>query len=149
MSTAEMHSTENQPAPLRVLLVDDLDGMRSIVRKALTRQPLIPLEIVGEAENGHAALSATAWYRPEVVVMDVEMPCLDGVEATRQIKERFPAVRVVGWTMCDEATTEAMRGAGAAIVVRKEAGLAALVQALLQVASAMGRTQAEPGTDSA
>lgn len=111
MSIAATTGTESRPAPLRVLLVDELAAVRAILRTALTRQALIPVEIEGEAENGHAAVEAMARCLPEVVIMDVEMPCLDGVETTRQIVRRFPAIRVIGWTICDEPTTEAKRSA--------------------------------------
>ncbi|HEV7281167.1 MAG TPA: response regulator transcription factor [Pirellulaceae bacterium] len=117
-------------APLRILLVDDHATMRATLRTVLVRQKAIAVEIVGEAENGLDALTAVAHHRPDLVLMDVEMPCMDGVETTRRLAVQFPGIRIVGWTMCDAATTEAMRAAGAAVVLSKDAGLGKLVDAI-------------------
>ena len=120
-------------APLRVLLVDDHATMRATLRAVLARQKAIAVEIVGEAENGLDALTAVVQLRPDLVLMDVEMPCLDGVETTRRLAQQFPGIRIIGWTMCDEATTTSMRAAGAAVVLSKDAGLANLVEAIRAV----------------
>jgi DNA-binding NarL/FixJ family response regulator len=104
--------------------------MRSVLRITLTRQKAIRVEIVGEAADGDDAIAATAELHPDVVLMDVDMPCMNGIEATRQIASRFPTVYIIGWTSCDSANAEAMRAAGAADVLSKDAGLAKLVEAL-------------------
>ena len=121
---------DERPASLRILIVDDHPRMRSVLRITLTRQKAIRVEIVGEAADGDDAIAATAELNPDVVLMDVEMPCMNGIEATRRIASRFPAVYIIGWTSCDAASVEAMREAGAAEVLSKDAGLAKLVEAL-------------------
>ncbi len=74
------------PEALRVLLVDDQHLVRSGFRMILTGEP--DIEVVGEAASGQEAVDVTGRLRPDVVLMDVEMPGLDGIEATRHIVER-------------------------------------------------------------
>jgi DNA-binding NarL/FixJ family response regulator len=79
--------------PLRVLIVDDMPQVRQEMRVLLELTG--ELEVVGEAANGLDAISQAAALRPDVVVMDLEMPGLDGCEAARQIKDRRLAGKVV------------------------------------------------------
>ena len=83
----------------RVLLVDDVEQVRRDLRTLLTLSD--DLEIIGEAANGLEAVRLTESLQPDVVLMDLEMPVLDGYEATRQIKTRFPLCRVIVLTMHD------------------------------------------------
>jgi DNA-binding NarL/FixJ family response regulator len=92
--------TDSQPRPpIRVLLVDDQELMRSGLRMVLEEQP--DLLIVGEAADGDQAVRATAALDPDVVVMDVRMPGVDGVEATRRIATATPRSRVLILTTFD------------------------------------------------
>lgn len=84
---------------IRVLLVDDIDEVRRDLRTLLTLSD--DLEIVGEAANGLEAVRLTESLQPDVVLMDLEMPVLNGYEATRQIKTRFPWCRVITLTVHD------------------------------------------------
>jgi YesN/AraC family two-component response regulator len=78
--------------PIRILLVDDQRLMREGLRILLELES--GLQIVGEAENGAAALEAYAELRPDVVLMDVRMPGMDGVEATWRLRERWSDARI-------------------------------------------------------
>jgi len=98
MSQTLEDTAERQQAPLRVLLVDDHDLFRTGLRSLLEEQGV---EIVGEAADGSAALHLTAELAPEVVVMDLNMPGMNGVEATRQITTMAPLTRVVVLTISD------------------------------------------------
>jgi DNA-binding NarL/FixJ family response regulator len=78
---------------IRVLIVDDDDLMRAGLRGVLSSDDTI--ELVGEASDGRAAAYRTRLLRPEVVLMDVRMPDLDGISATREVLAAFPEVKVV------------------------------------------------------
>ncbi len=80
-------------SPVRVLLVDDDDLMRAGLKAVLSSDAGI--EVVGEAANGRAAVTAVRTQRPDVVLMDVRMPDLDGIAATREVLAAAPQVKVV------------------------------------------------------
>jgi PAS domain S-box-containing protein len=107
---------------IKVLLVDDHAVVREGLRMALDAQPGIT--VLGEAEDGRQALELIEELRPEVVVMDIAMPNMNGLEATRQSKRRFPDVKVVILTMYeDEGYVAQIVEAGAnGCVVKRSAG---------------------------
>jgi DNA-binding NarL/FixJ family response regulator len=86
--------------PIRILLVDDQRLMREGLRILLELES--DLEIVGEAQDGRAGLEAYEQLRPDVVLMDVRMPGMDGVEATWRLRERWPDARVIILTTFDD-----------------------------------------------
>jgi DNA-binding NarL/FixJ family response regulator len=85
---------------IRILLVDDQRLMREGLRILLEMEP--DLEVAGEAENGEVALEAYEALQPDVVLMDVRMPGMDGVEATWRLHERWPKARVIILTTFDD-----------------------------------------------
>lgn len=85
--------------PIRILLVDDQPLFRGAIAALIAGQD--DLEVVGEAENGLEAVEKSHALDPDLVVMDVEMPVMDGVEATRLIREQQPAVKVVILTVSE------------------------------------------------
>lgn len=87
-------------APIRVLIVDDQRILREGLRMLLNLEG--DLEVVAEAEDGQAALEQYAALQPDVVLMDIRMPRLDGVEATRRLLQRWPAARVIILTTFDD-----------------------------------------------
>lgn len=84
-------------AAKRVLIVDDATEVRADLRTALLL--VSNIEIIGEATNGLEAVQQAALLQPEVVLMDLEMPMLDGYEATQQIKTHWPGCRVIALTV--------------------------------------------------
>jgi pilus assembly protein CpaE len=113
----------------RVLIVDDVPQVRRELRTLL---PLLDaIDVVGEAENGPSAIELAAALQPDVVLMDVEMPLMDGLAATRLIKQQCPQCRVVILSIHnEEAVRTRARLAGADAFVDKGAPLAALLQAI-------------------
>ncbi len=101
---------------LRVLLVDDSLWLRQSVRAALERAGLV---VVGEAGDGAQALALAATYHPDLVLMDLCMPGMDGIQATQALHRQQPGIRVVLWTAQDDTQlASAIRRSGA------DAGLA-------------------------
>ncbi len=94
---------------IRILLVDDQALFREGLRTLLSVQP--DFQVVGEASNGQEALRLAASLRPAVVLMDLHMPVLDGVSATRQLHQEQPACKVIALTTFDDDETvfEALR----------------------------------------
>jgi DNA-binding NarL/FixJ family response regulator len=87
-------------SPLRVLLVDDDDLMRAGLRAVLSSDDSVA--VAGEASDGREAVELAARVRPDVVLMDVRMPNLDGIAATRELLERVPSARVIVLTTFEE-----------------------------------------------
>jgi DNA-binding NarL/FixJ family response regulator len=88
---------------LRILIVDDNADIRVLVTFVLSRDPTFVL--VGEAENGESALAFARQHRPDVVVMDLLMPSVGGLEATRQIKHESPGTKVLVLTSLNDDQT--------------------------------------------
>jgi DNA-binding NarL/FixJ family response regulator len=105
-------------ARLRVLVVDDQALVRAGFTSILQRED--DLEVVGEAADGVEALQAVARTRPHVVLMDVRMPRMDGIAATRQLRARHPAIRVVVLTTydLDEYLLEALRAGASGFLLK-------------------------------
>ena len=100
----------------RVLIADDRPRSRSGLKAVLALRPEI--EIVGEAADGQEAVRLVAECRPDVVLMDARMPVLDGVGATRLIKERWPEVRVVVLTIDASYRADALAAGADAFLVK-------------------------------
>ena len=86
-------------ARIRVLVVDDHPVVRTGLGAVISLEP--DFELVGEAQDGAQALALVREQRPEVVLMDLRMPCMDGVSAIREITKDFPQVRVLALTTYD------------------------------------------------
>lgn len=104
--------------PIRVLIVDDVEQVRRDLSMALSISG--ELEIVGEAANGMEAIRLAESLKPDVVLLDLEMPVMDGYESTRQIKAGFPSCRVIALTVHDyeSARAEAHRSGVDAFLVK-------------------------------
>ena len=119
-------------ATVKILIADDLARVRQDLRTVL--QLTEDLEVVGEAANGLEAVQLAEELRPDVVLMDLEMPGLDGFEAARQIKDRHLAQRVVVLTIHghNEARERAAR-VGVDAFVEKGAGVETLLATIRQI----------------
>jgi len=122
---------------IRILLADDHAVVRQGFRMILAAQP--DMEIVGEAGNGREALELAGSLKPEIVVMDVAMPELNGIEATRRLAELAPHARVIALSMHKDSVyvREVLR-AGARGYLLKESGAGDLVTAIRAVAAGEG-----------
>ena len=117
---------------LRILLADDHRIMREGLRSLLEKQP--GMEVIAEAENGRATARLSRELKPDVVVMDIAMPDLNGIEATRQIIAESPGVKVAALSMlADTKFVREMHGAGASGYLLKDAAFEELGNALRTV----------------
>ena len=132
--------TPVDPAPLsqtgkrtiRVLLVDDHAMVRQGLRTLL--ESYDDVDVVGDAANGEEAVALVEQLRPTVVVMDINMPRMNGIEATRQIRTRHSDIMVVGLSVNTERENQdAMRQSGGSILLTKEAAVDQLYSAIRQV----------------
>ena len=130
-----------EESPIRVLLVDDHTVVRQGLRMVLSLEP--DLEVVGEAADGREAVEQAAALGPQVVLMDLLMPVMTGVEATGEIKVRHPDIEVVALTSVleDRLVIDAVE-AGAAGYLLKETGPETLFEAIR--AASRGEVRLDP-----
>lgn len=138
--------------PIRVLLADDHELVRDGIRARLQKVP--ELEVVGEAKNGRDALALAQELRPDVLLMDVSMPVMNGLEAAMQIRRTMPGIAVLMLSIYDNP--EYVRGvvqAGARGYILKDISATEMITAITSVAtggyyfsSAVGPTLVGAGT---
>ena len=105
--------------PLRILVVDDFAPVREILCSLFLGYE--PLTVVGEATDGEAAIEMAFRLLPHIIVMDVKMPRISGVEATRRIKRFLPGVHIIGISTQDDIfIREAMKAVGSSHFVKKD-----------------------------
>ena len=132
-----MHSALQKSAVIRVLLVDDHAMVRQGLRSVL--EGYADIEVVGEAGNGEEAIEQVIQYKPDVVLMDINMPKMNGVEATTRIKSLYPESIIIGLSVQTGGhAQQAILKAGAAMLLTKEAAVDELYQAIL---NALKRTR--------
>ncbi len=108
----ESTNQSGRSRPLRVLVVDDTEPIRKLLRRLIEVEHA---EVVGEAHDGDDAISAVELLRPDLVIMDFNMPVRGGVSATAEIKRRWPEVEVLGYSSAPfPEITQQMLEAGAA-----------------------------------
>lgn len=117
---------------IRILLADDHGVMRAGLRAMLEAEPGV--EVVAEAADGKEALYLAGQHQPDIVILDIGMPGLDGIEATRRLKERSPQSKVLILSMYEEESLlrEAIKAGAAGYVIKRaaEEELIAAIQAV-------------------
>ena len=130
---------------VRVILADDHKIMREGIHALLENEPGI--EVVGEAEGGETAVRLAREYKPDVVIMDITMPDLSGIEATRRILADMPEVKIIALSMhSDRRFVREMLDAGASGYLLKDAAYEELRNALYAVSR--NQTYLSPALDS-
>lgn len=114
---------------IKVLLVDDNELVLSGLGVLLARQANI--EVIGKASDGRQAVDLSCQLHPDVVIMDIRMPILNGIEATRAILNRYPSIKVIAHSsLLDKASVEKMSEAGACGFLQKSFEPDELVEAI-------------------
>lgn len=127
---------------IKILIADDHQIVRQGLRTLLEKEP--DLEVVGEAEDGRATVRLVRETLPQVVIMDVAMPDLNGIEATRQIVNAFPEVKVIALSMyADRRFVVNMLKAGASGYLLKDCAFEELIRAIRLVMA--HKTYLSPG----
>jgi DNA-binding NarL/FixJ family response regulator len=130
---------------MKILLADDHEIIRNGLRSLIEKEH--GLEVIGEAENGRMAIHLARELKPDVVVMDIGMPDLNGIEATRQITTEVPGVKVLALSMhTDRRFVTGMLKAGASGYMLKDGAFEELIHAIRLVAS--NRIYISPGISS-
>jgi DNA-binding NarL/FixJ family response regulator len=126
---------------VRILLADDHTVVRQGLRKLLEERP--DWEVIGEAGDGREAVRLAEQHKPDVAILDVAMPLLNGIEATRQITKRVPSTRVLVLSMhADEAYVTQILQAGATGYLLKDSADVDLLNAVAE--AALGRSFFSP-----
>jgi DNA-binding NarL/FixJ family response regulator len=117
---------------LKILIVDDHEALRAGVRTVLESHGF---EVCGEADNGQEALSRALQLRPDLVILDITMPVLDGFSAAREIHKRLPGVGILLLSMHESASmVNVAKSSGARGYVAKSEGIARLLKAVDAIA---------------
>jgi PAS domain S-box-containing protein len=133
-------SASDRSKSLRILIADDHPVSRTGLRELFSRRPT--LQVVGEAANGVEAITQALALQPDVVLMDVSMPEMNGIEATREIHGTLPHIQIVGFSTHDDQNTEGLiREAGAQAYFTKNEGTGRLLDYLLSLT-----TQVKPAS---
>ena len=130
LGEASSYKTSKRIAvPIRILIVDDHDVVREGVRSILKKRA--DWEICGEAANGQEAMAQTESLKPDVIILDITMPKMSGLDVARKITQSAPSSRVLMFTMHDSGTVEqAVKGSGAHGLVLKLHAARDLVKAV-------------------
>jgi two-component system response regulator DesR len=118
---------------VRVLIADDHDLFANSLMSVMSEDERV--EVIGIAENGAEAVRLADELRPDVILMDLRMPVMDGLEATRRIREAHPATQILLLTGTDTPIESDAIAAGASAFLRKESGVDQLRQVFFEVAS--------------
>jgi len=128
-----MQNERDEVGMIRLLLVDDQPVVRQGLRMRLTLEP--DITVVGEASNGREAITLVQQLAPDIVLMDVEMPEMDGITATLAMRASIPQSAVVMLSIYDDVSTRARaHAAGAAAFVNKSGAIEVLLATIRQTA---------------
>ncbi|WP_432673136.1 response regulator transcription factor [Flavobacterium sp. SM2513] len=118
---------------ITIVIAEDHQALIDGIKLALNLEP--DIEVIGEANDGEELIKLVRLQKPHVVLTDIRMPKCDGITATRTIKEEFPMIQVVAFSMFDQAeAVSQMREAGASGYIMKNSSLAKVVEAIRTVA---------------
>ena len=104
---------------IKILIADDQKKIRKVLRDLIEREK--NMEVIGEAEDGQTVIRMSEKLKPDIVLMDIVMPGLSGLEATSQIKKKFPQIKIIAFSIfSDKALIREMLQSGASGYLLKE-----------------------------
>jgi DNA-binding NarL/FixJ family response regulator len=125
MNTNKNSPKKNKSGSIKILITDDdqrtRNGLRALLESAhLTATNTVHrrIELVGEASNGHEALQKVETTHPDIVLMDVQMQKMDGIQATRKIKAIFPGIKIIILTVRSASRTAALEAGADAFLIK-------------------------------
>jgi CheY-like chemotaxis protein len=116
---------------IKVLLVDDHKIMRQGLVRLISNQ--MDIQVIGEASSGLQAIELARQLNPDMILIDISMPDMDGMKATKIIKREMPHIHVIGLSMFEDEVTQAMRNSGAAAFISKTASTSELLRTIYAV----------------
>ena len=126
---------------IRILVVDDHQMFRESLRQIIESHN--DMEVVGEADNGLSAFKQVQKFKPDIVIMDIRMPVVDGIDATRQIKFKYPGIKIIALSShSDRSYVEKMLQAGASDYLSKICSRSDLIACIHNVWS-QGKTETQ------
>lgn len=132
----KMHEQAGQAKRYKIILVDDHTMMRTGLRQIIDKQDFI--QIVGEASQGREAVELARETKPDIIIMDVNMPVMDGIQATRIIKKEMPNVRIIGLSLHESPEViNNMKSAGASAYLTKNEAFESLTTTIQKEISGM------------
>lgn len=138
---AEPTQRRERRATLRVLIVDDIAEIRFLLEVGLSRQA--DVRLVGQAENGRQALEKADLLRPDLVIMDMQMPEMDGIATTVELTKRSPEIQIVGFTSAGEADRHDSMVRAGAVASFDKTEMKQLLQFVRERASLRARARRE------
>jgi len=119
---------------IRIIIADDHSPFRNALKKLFKRTEEVEVEILGEAENGQQLVQLVEQNQPDIVISDIGMPVMNGIDATKIIKRKFPNVKVIAFSLFDdEIHIDGMINAGASGYLLKNINIEDIIAGITSV----------------
>jgi DNA-binding NarL/FixJ family response regulator len=119
---------------IRIIIADDFTPFRNALKKLFRKTSEVNVEVLGEAENGEQLVRLVERVQPDIVISDIGMPLMNGIDATRIIKRKFPRVKVIALSLFDDSThINGMINAGASGYLLKNINVDEIISGIRSV----------------
>ena len=119
---------------IKIIIADDYSPFRNALKKLFNRTEEVDVEILGEAENGQQLVQLVEENQPDIVISDIGMPVMNGIDATKIIKRKYPNVKVIAFTLFDDENhIDGMIDAGASGYLLKNISIEHIIAGITSV----------------